>query len=61
MTALYQTPTGQLMLDKLPEISRNTMEATQAILMAQMPAFQQKLMSGMLELQKALPPGPAAP
>jgi len=51
LIAFYQSPLGQKMIAKMPELMQKSMEKTQLILQAKMPEFQDKLNKRVEELQ----------
>jgi len=48
----YQSPLGQKLLKKMPELLQKTMQKTQAILQEKMPDFQRKLQKTLSELKE---------
>ena len=51
LIAFYQSPLGQKMIAKMPELMQKSMEKTQLILQAKMPEFRDKLNKTVEELQ----------
>jgi len=48
----YQSPLGQKLLAKMPELMQKTMQKTQAMLQQKMPEFQQRLQKSLSDLQE---------
>lgn len=48
----YQSPIGQKLLEKMPELMQKSMEKTQEIVLNKMPEFQERLQKAMSELEE---------
>ncbi len=48
----YQTPLGQKMLSKMPELMQKTIQKTQVILKSKTPEFQKRLEKAVIELKE---------
>ncbi len=52
LVKFYQSPLGQKMLKKMPEITQKTTQKIQAVLQEKMPEFEKKLQSSVAELKR---------
>lgn len=61
LTAFYQSPLGQKMIEKMPALTRKSMEVTMNRMQKKMPELQNRMNEKIVELQKRYPASTASP